>query len=84
MNDNEKQNETFMNPSQADNVASDKILKCEICDFKTSTRRDITNDKESLHNWCSLCFSSFNNQKQLKKHLKKIHDNKKNWTQVKF
>jgi hypothetical protein len=78
MNDNEKQNATFMNPSKADNVARDEILNCEICDFKTSTRLDTTNHKESLHNWCSFCFSSFNNQKQLKKHLKKIHDKKKN------
>ena len=78
MNDDEKQNETFVNPSQADNDASSKIIKCEMCDFKTSTRLEITNHKESLHNWCSLCFSSFNSQKQLKKHVKKNHDNKKN------
>jgi hypothetical protein len=43
MNDNEKHNETFMNPSQADNV--DNILKCEKSEFKTSKRQDITNHK---------------------------------------
>ena len=46
MNDDEKQNETFVNPSQADNDASSKIIKCEMCDFKTSTRLEITNHKE--------------------------------------
>ena len=78
MNDNEMGDETFVNPSQTDNVASSKFLKCEMCDFKTSTRLDITNHKVSVHNWCSICFSSYNNQKQLKKHIKKIHENKKN------
>ena len=33
----DKQNETFMNPSQADDIACVMKFKCEKCDFETSS-----------------------------------------------
>ena len=64
MNDDEKQNETFVNPSQADNDASSKIIKCEMCDFKTS---------KSLVFQCKICGEEFEIMKDLKKHKDEKH-----------
>ena len=59
-----------------DKIPSGKIFKCEKCDF-AATRRSIFNGhKLTSHNWCNLCFSSFNNQEDLRTHLK-THSKKK-------
>ena len=59
-------NRTFNDPSQVDNTSSDKLFKCEICDFASSRTDIIKNHTEFFYNWCNYCFSSFNNQKKLK------------------
>ena len=78
MNNNyDKQNETFMNPSQADTIASVMKFKCEKCDFETSSGLEIKNHKQLFHTLCSSCFSNFSSPKQLKKHIKNILEKKK-------
>ena len=71
--ENEIANITFHNPSQVDNLNSDKVFKCKMCDFASARKIDINDHKESSHNWCSSCFSSFGNQENLKEHIKKKH-----------
>ena len=71
--ENETGNMTFQNPSQVDNPISAKVFKCEMCDFASARRIEINDHKEAYHNWCSSCFSSFENQEDLKKHNKKKH-----------
>jgi hypothetical protein len=46
--DNEKGNinNTFINPSQDKNITGEKVLKCETCDFTTTTRQSTIKD------WC--------------------------------
>ena len=60
--DNDLSNTTFLNPSQTDEPAGDKMFKCEICDFATSSKKNLIDHKEAIHNWCSTCYSSFKNQ----------------------
>ena len=43
-------------------------------------RIDINDHKEITHNWCLSCFSSFENQEALKKHIKKKHKQKSRLT----
>jgi hypothetical protein len=64
---------TFINPSQFDNLLSAQVFKCEICDFESSTQICISNHKEAIHNWCSLCYSSLKSKEKLKNHKKKKH-----------
>ena len=64
---NEIPNCTFVNPSQADQNWNDPSFKCDKCDF-SSERKTILNDhKVVIHNWCSVCYSNFSNQENLKK-----------------
>ena len=55
------------------NVKKVKMRKCLICDFEANTGYDIKKHKESVHNWCSVCFSNFKNQDILKKHNEDKH-----------
>ena len=55
-------NMTFQNPSQVDNLVSTTLFKCEMCDFASASKIDMNDHKESYHNLCSSCFSSFDNQ----------------------
>ena len=71
--EDDNSNKTFTNPSQIDKTTCSVLLKCEKCDFKASTSLTIRNHKESTHNWCTNCYSTFNSQKQLKNHFKKNH-----------
>jgi hypothetical protein len=73
-------NATFMNPSQIDKLSSDKMLKCEICDFTSSSQNFIVDHKEAIHNWCPTCYSSFKSQEKLKNHIKKKHTGKSKLT----
>ena len=75
MNENEK---TFNNPSQENKTPSENIYKykCERCDFKAATKNDFDSHKKEVHNWCTICFSSFSSQERLKKHSIKKHKSK--------
>ena len=79
-NENYLSNSTFLNPSQTDEPPGDKIFKCEICDFATSSKKFIIDHKEEIHNWCSKCYSSFKNQEKLKNHTQKKHAEKSKLT----
>ena len=70
---NDSVNKTFHNPSQADNTLSGKIIICEKCDFQATTKSDLVNHKSEAHNWCLLCYSSFNSQDKLKDHIHTNH-----------
>ena len=74
--DDDVSNATFLNPSQDDKLPSAKNFKCEMCNFFSSTRPGINDHKVNNHNWCSLCYSSFSSQNNLKKHRKKKHTQK--------
>ena len=67
-------NSTFINPSQADH---DKKFKCDKCDFASAGKASLDDHKVITHNWCSVCYSNFSNQENLKKHMKKRHGKKK-------
>jgi hypothetical protein len=64
---------TFTNPSQETKSSSDGLFKCDKCEFASSRKDIIENHKELLHNWCSLCYSNFENKKNLKNHKKNEH-----------
>ena len=82
-NKNKKQvdvtaNET--NPSQSvkntDNSNLAKILVCKQCGFEATTKEDMKLHKLNAHNWCSSCFSTFNTEEELTKHISKMHREK--------
>ena len=56
-----------------DNAHSVNEYKCLTCGFKTNSKEDIKIHKLSVHNWCSVCFSSFNNQDKLNNHIPRQH-----------
>ena len=58
-----------------DNAHSFNEYKCLTCGFKTNAKDGIKKHKLSVHNWCSLCFSSFSNQDKLNNHISKQHKN---------
>ena len=58
-----------------DNNLSGYEYKCLACDFKTNAKDDIRKHKLSIHNWCSVCFSTFSNHDKLNKHILKQHSN---------
>ena len=68
----ETANKTFSNPSQVNN--SGKMIKCEVCDFRSARKSDVMDHKTETHNWCHICFSSFVTQDRLKEHLRKKHN----------
>ena len=79
-NENQKQvdvtpNET--NPSQyvknTENTNLAKILVCKQCGFEATTKEDMKIHKLNAHNWCSSCFSTFNKEEELTKHISKMH-----------
>ena len=74
--ESEISNKTFNNPSQVDKSSSDKLFKCEICDFASAMKDTIENHKELIHNWCTQCDASFSSQKKLKCHIKNLHCDK--------
>ena len=74
--EDDKSNATFMNPSQIDELLSDNMFKCEICDFTSSSKNFIIDHKEEIHNWCRKCYSSFKSKEKLKNHIKKKHTEK--------
>ena len=75
--DNVNYNSTFINPSQDDKNSKEELFKCDKCDFASARKDDINDHKESYHNWCSTCLSSFVFQESLKKHIKKEHSEKR-------
>ena len=61
--DNVNSNSTFINPSQADKISKEEMFKCDMCHFASARICDIKDQKESDHNLCSKCISSFDNKK---------------------
>ena len=71
--DYELSNTTFVNPSQDEPISSNAIFGCDNCDFKAATKDILRNHKQTNHNWCCICYSSFKNQDKLKTHIKDLH-----------
>ena len=70
----------FLQVSEVDKLSSGMIFKCDKCEF-ASTRRSTFNDhKQSNHNWCHICYSSFQSQDKLVTHMNKTHSDKKRLT----
>ena len=69
---NDTVNKTFINHSQVNN--SEKMFKCENCEFRASSKSDVNNHKTASHNWCPICYSSFVTQERLTKHTTKKHN----------
>ena len=74
---NEVSNCTFVNPSQTDQHVNEARFKCDKCDFSLERQTILNDHKVVNHNWCSVCYSNFSNQENLKKHIKKRHSKKK-------
>ena len=51
------------------NVDGVKVFACQMCDFKAGKKFDMTTHLEDYHSWCYICFSTFNNKDDLKKHI---------------
>ena len=56
-----------------DNTFGGKTFSCKMCNYEAVKKFDITTHKEDVHNWCSQCFSTFNNREKLKNHITKKH-----------
>ena len=68
--DNDK---TFVNPSQAGKFTSSQMFKCDKLDFVSTLKAIIDSHKGLIHNRCSICFSNFDNQINLKNHITNTH-----------
>ena len=67
----------FLQPSEVDKLSKGKIFKCDKCEYATTRRSTFNNHKVSNHNWCHICYSSFQNQDFLATHMKKNHSDVK-------
>ena len=67
-------NNTFLNPSQTDKVSGSEMFKCEKCNFHSSTKFRFIIHKESYHNWCPKCYSTFRDQDDVRNHTKTTHN----------
>ena len=57
-----------------DNTSGGKrIYACQLCNYQAEKKYDITSHLEDIHNWCYICFSTFDNQENLKKHVQSNH-----------
>ena len=52
---------------------NEELVKCKICDFASARKSDLKDHKTTIHNWCFICFSSFNSRQHLKNHFKRAH-----------
>ena len=65
---------TFENPSQSDHSDdSDDETKCDLCDFNTDVKANLTKHKENIHNWCCLCDNMFESRMKMKNHKYVVH-----------
>ena len=64
-------------------LSSEKLFKCELCDFRAARKDLILDHKGANHNWCSKCYSSFNSEDELKNHIKSKHRKKQKLTALK-
>ena len=70
----------FLQPSEVDILSKGKIFKCDKCEYATTRRSTFNNHKVSNHNWCHICFSSFQSQDNLVTHMKITHSDIKRLT----
>ena len=73
----------FLQVSEVDKLSSGLLFKCDKCDKCefASTRRITFNDhKITNHNWCHICYSSFQRTDKLVTHMNKTHSVKKRLT----
>ena len=64
-------------------LSSEKTFKCELCYFRAERKDLIMDHKGKKHNWCSKCYSSFNSNNELKKHIKSKQRKKQKLTVLK-
>ena len=66
-----------LNLSNVNNIGSTtggkRIFACKLCNYQAEKKYDITFHLEDIHNWCYICFSTFDNQENLKKHVQTNH-----------
>ena len=62
------------NVNNADNTSGGKLIfDCQLFNYQAEKKYDITSHLEDIHNWCYICFSTFDNQENLKKHVQTNH-----------
>ena len=67
---NEKNDEKVINPLQSvDNSSGGTKFVCKQCNFEATTKEQMKEHKLRSHNWCSICFSTFNSIDKLTKHV---------------
>ena len=68
---------TFYDPSQSEDSDSStscaKKIKCEMCDLKLKNTTDLREHKTEVHNWCYMCYSTFESQQKLTSHNNMVH-----------
>ena len=67
----------FLQPSEVDKLARGKMFKCDKCEYATTRRSTFNDHKVSDHNWCKICYSSFQSQDNLVTHMKTHSDKKR-------
>jgi hypothetical protein len=65
----------IVKPFSRNDIPSDEMIQCEMCDFASARKTELKNHKMLSHNWCHICFSSFVFRDSLKNHIPKKHSN---------
>ena len=63
-------------PNRAEVWYQDNMLKCNICDFASARKSEISDHKTTIHSWCYICFSSYTSQEHLMNHFRRAHSKK--------
>ena len=70
-------NRTFENSSQSDySDDSDDETKCDLCDFNTDVKANLTKHKENIHHLCCMCDQCdkmFESRMKMKNHKYVVH-----------
>ena len=59
-----------------DSISGSRKFVCLTCKFEATRKEEMKQHKENIHNWCSLCFSTFRNKELLMTHTSKTHTDK--------
>ena len=60
----------------SDETTGCKTFKCKQCNFEAARKEIMKQHKLDIHNWCSVCFSTFTTKEKLTLHIGKMHTKK--------
>ena len=70
----------FLQVSEVDKLSSGLLFKCDKWGFVSTKRLTFNDHKITNHNWCHICYSSFQRTDKLVTHMNKTHSVKKRLT----